>query len=77
MSGPTQLLIGGKFQNARSGKTFPSINPATEEVLADVAEADAQTSTPPSKRRGRHLKATSGGSLALANARSCFGNWAI
>jgi acyl-CoA reductase-like NAD-dependent aldehyde dehydrogenase len=41
MSGPTQLLIGGKFQNARSGKTFPSINPATEEVLADVAEADA------------------------------------
>ncbi len=41
MNGPTQLLIGGKFQDARSGKTFPSINPATEEVLAHVAEADA------------------------------------
>jgi acyl-CoA reductase-like NAD-dependent aldehyde dehydrogenase len=41
MNGPTQLLIGGKFQDARSGKTFPSINPATEEVLAQVAEADA------------------------------------
>ncbi len=41
MNGPTQLLIGGKFQNALSGKTFPSINPATEEVLAEVAEADA------------------------------------
>jgi aldehyde dehydrogenase (NAD+) len=41
MNGPTQLLIGGKFQDARSGKTFPSINPATEEVLANVAEADA------------------------------------
>lgn len=41
MSGPTQLLIGGKFQDARSGKTFPSINPATEDVLAQVAEADA------------------------------------
>jgi aldehyde dehydrogenase (NAD+) len=40
MSGPTQLLIGGKFQDARSGKTFPSMNPATEEVLARVAEAD-------------------------------------
>jgi len=40
MSGPTQLLIGGKFQDARSGKTFPSINPATEEILAQVAEAD-------------------------------------
>lgn len=41
MSGPTQLLIGGKFQDALSGKTFASINPATEEVLAEVAEADA------------------------------------
>ena len=41
MGGPTQLLIGGKFQDAVSGKTFPSINPATEEVLAQVAEADA------------------------------------
>jgi len=41
MRGPTQLLIGGNFQNARSGKTFPSINPATEEILAEVAEADA------------------------------------
>jgi aldehyde dehydrogenase (NAD+) len=41
MNGPTQLLIAGKFQDARSGKTFPSINPATEEVLANVAEADA------------------------------------
>ena len=41
MGGPTQLLIGGKFQDALSGKTFPSINPATEEVLAQVAEADA------------------------------------
>jgi aldehyde dehydrogenase (NAD+) len=42
MNGPTQLLIGGKFQDARSGKTFPSFNPATEEELAQVAEADAQ-----------------------------------
>ena len=41
MGGPTQLFIGGKFQDALSGKTFPSINPATEEVLAQVAEADA------------------------------------
>jgi len=41
MTGPTQLLIGGKFQDAVSGKTFPTINPATEEVIASVAEADA------------------------------------
>jgi acyl-CoA reductase-like NAD-dependent aldehyde dehydrogenase len=41
MIGPTQLLIGGKFQDAQSGKTFPTTNPATEEVLAQVAEAEA------------------------------------
>ena len=41
MNGPTQLFIGGKFQDAQSGKTFPTINPATEEVLAEVSEADA------------------------------------
>ncbi len=41
MMGPTQLLIGGKFQDARSGRTFPTINPATEELIASVAEAGA------------------------------------
>lgn len=41
MEGPTQLLIGGRFQDAVSGKRFVSINPATEEVLAEVAEGDA------------------------------------
>ncbi|MDQ2979423.1 MAG: aldehyde dehydrogenase family protein, partial [Acidobacteriota bacterium] len=33
------LFIGGKFVPARSGRTFPTINPATEEVLSEVAEA--------------------------------------
>ncbi len=42
MNGPSQLLIGGRFQDAVSGKTFPTLNPATEEVLADVAEGDAR-----------------------------------
>jgi aldehyde dehydrogenase (NAD+) len=41
MNGPTQLLIGGRFQDAQSGKTFPTINPATDEVIAQIAEADA------------------------------------
>jgi aldehyde dehydrogenase (NAD+) len=39
--GPTKLLINGEWQDAASGKTFPTINPATEEVIANVAEADA------------------------------------
>ena len=37
----TQLLIDGQWTPARSGKTFETINPATEEVIAQVAEADA------------------------------------
>src|ERR1700736_536303 len=34
-----QLFINGEFVNAKSGKTFPTINPATEEKIADVASA--------------------------------------
>ena len=37
---PHQILIDGKWMNAASGKTFPTYNPATGEVLADVAEGD-------------------------------------
>ena len=37
----TKLLIDGKWVDAKSGKTFPTYNPATEEKIADVAEADA------------------------------------
>jgi aldehyde dehydrogenase (NAD+) len=34
------LFIGGKFVAPRSGKYFESINPATEEVLAEIALAN-------------------------------------
>ena len=37
-----QLLIGGRWVDAASGKTFEDLNPATAEVLANVAEADAE-----------------------------------
>src|ERR1700738_4635206 len=39
---PRKMLINGKWVNAASGKTFPSYNPATGEVLAQVAEADRE-----------------------------------
>ncbi|CAB4242808.1 Putative aldehyde dehydrogenase DhaS [Methylacidimicrobium sp. AP8] len=39
---PKRLLIGGKWVDAASGKTFATVNPATEETLARVAEADAE-----------------------------------
>ncbi|HEU0217371.1 MAG TPA: aldehyde dehydrogenase family protein [Stellaceae bacterium] len=38
--GPKKMLIDGKWVAAASGKTFPSINPATGETLAQVAEGD-------------------------------------
>src|SRR5690348_15936785 len=36
---PAQLFINGDFVDARSGETFATINPATEEKIADVASA--------------------------------------
>jgi acyl-CoA reductase-like NAD-dependent aldehyde dehydrogenase len=39
--GQQQLLIDGKRRPAASGKYFSTLNPATEEVIAMVAEADA------------------------------------
>ncbi|UWQ64985.1 aldehyde dehydrogenase (plasmid) [Leisingera caerulea] len=37
-----QAFIDGAFTDAASGKTFASVNPATGEVLAQVAECDAE-----------------------------------
>src|SRR5438270_6150563 len=37
----TKILIDNRFVDSVSGKTFETINPATGEVLAKVAEADA------------------------------------
>ena len=37
-----QMLINGKWVDAASGKTFPSYNPATGDVLANVAEGDKE-----------------------------------
>ena len=37
----TKLLIDNQWVDSASGKTFPTINPATGEVICQVAEADA------------------------------------
>jgi phenylacetaldehyde dehydrogenase len=37
-----KLLINGKWVDSASGKTFPSYNPATGKVLANVAEGDRE-----------------------------------
>src|SRR4051812_23711132 len=37
----TKMLIDGQWRDSVSGKTFETVNPATEEVIARVAEGDA------------------------------------
>ena len=38
----TQLFINNEFVNSASGNTFSTVNPATEEVICAVQEADAE-----------------------------------
>ncbi|VVM07008.1 phenylacetaldehyde dehydrogenase [Methylacidimicrobium cyclopophantes] len=42
LSRPKRLFIGGQWVEATSGKTFATVNPANEETLAHVAEADRE-----------------------------------
>jgi phenylacetaldehyde dehydrogenase len=42
ISKPRKMLIDGKWVEAASGKTFPVYNPATGEVMAQVAEGDRE-----------------------------------
>src|SRR5579883_3167502 len=39
---PKRMFIEGKWVEAASGKTFSTLNPSTGEVLAEVAEGDAE-----------------------------------
>ncbi|HEY2382536.1 MAG TPA: aldehyde dehydrogenase family protein, partial [Terriglobia bacterium] len=39
--GPTRLLINGNWVDSASGRTFPTINPATGDIITQVAESDA------------------------------------
>src|SRR6202521_3390959 len=39
---PRKMLVNGRWVTGASGKTFPTYNPATGEVLAQVAEGDRE-----------------------------------
>jgi phenylacetaldehyde dehydrogenase len=41
LSSPKQLLIDGEWVDAKDGRTFATIDPSTEEVLVQVAQASA------------------------------------
>ena len=36
---PGQLFINGKWRDGEGGKTIPTMNPATEEVITTIAVA--------------------------------------
>ncbi|XP_033763936.1 aldehyde dehydrogenase, mitochondrial-like [Pecten maximus] len=38
----TQIFINNEFVNSVSGKTFPTLNPCTEEKIADIQEGDKE-----------------------------------
>src|SRR5208337_2978971 len=42
VSRPRKMFIDGKWVEAASGKTFPTYDPATGEVMAQVAEGDGE-----------------------------------
>ena len=42
VSRPRKMFVDGKWVEAASGKTFPTYNPATGEVLAQIAEGDRE-----------------------------------
>ncbi len=42
LSAPKKMLLNGQWVDSASGKTFPVYNPATGEVIAQVAEGDKE-----------------------------------
>ena len=48
---PTGLLIGGEWGGGKGGGTFPVLDPATEEPLAEVADGTVRTRSTRSARR--------------------------
>src|SRR5260370_2651116 len=42
LTGNKKIMIGGKWVDAKSGKTFPVYNPATGQEIARVAEGDRE-----------------------------------
>ena len=66
---PKQLLIGGKWVPAKSGKTFETINPANEEVLALAAEGDKADVDEAVKAARKALETANGRPSARISAR--------
>ena len=70
---PHQLLIDGKRVPSSSGRTFKSLNPATEEVIATIAEgneADVNRAVAAARRAFEGPWRAMSGLVLMANGRS-------
>jgi aldehyde dehydrogenase (NAD+) len=68
------LFIGGEFVEPHSGRYFETINPATEETLAEVAYADAEDIDRAVQRCPTRLRDRLGQTAPARSAPStCFG----
>ena len=75
---PVKMLIGGKWVEAASGKTFDTINPSTGQVLAKVAEADAEdVDRAVAEQRAVHLRVDRGPGSLRRSADGCSGRLLI
>ena len=52
----TQLFIDNEFVDATSGRTFETIDPATEEVIAKVAEGDKEDVNRSAKKGNKNMQ---------------------
>jgi len=58
---PKKLLIGGEWVNAASGRTFPSVDPSTGGVIAELAEAGREDADRAVAAPGPRSRARGGG----------------
>ena len=68
----TKAFIDGKFVDAKSGKTFETLNPATGQVLAKVAECDAADVDSAVEAARRAFEAGSWSGMGRASARRSY-----
>ena len=66
---PTRLLIGGEWTGGRGGGTMPVIDPATEDVLTEVADGTVEDALERG-RRGRRTRWPAGRRRRRGSARS-------
>ena len=73
LDGPEELLIGGEWKPAADGRTFESVDPATGEAIAVVAQAGAagRRRARCRRRAPRSRTAARGASCRRPRAGSC------